>query len=83
MDGNVLPLRHGPEELIDDHYLLDTFLEHTPDSVYFKDDKSRFIRISRALATRLGLEHPSTRSARPTSTSSPSMRGRRSPTSSA
>jgi diguanylate cyclase (GGDEF)-like protein/PAS domain S-box-containing protein len=58
MDDNVLPLRHGPEELIDDHYLLDTFLEHTPDSVYFKDDKSRFIRISRALATRLGLEHP-------------------------
>jgi len=58
MDDNVLPLRHGPEELIDDHYLLDTFLEHTPDSVYFKDDKSRFIRISHALATRLGLDDP-------------------------
>jgi diguanylate cyclase (GGDEF)-like protein/PAS domain S-box-containing protein len=58
MDDNVLPLRPGPEELIDDHYLLDTFLEHTPDSVYFKDDKSRFLRISRALAERLGLDDP-------------------------
>lgn len=58
MDDNVLPLRPGPEELVDDRYLLDTFLEYTPDSVYFKDDKSRFIRISRALANRLGLDDP-------------------------
>src|SRR5919197_4822294 len=58
MDDNVRPLRPGPEELVDDRYLLDTFLEHTPDSVYFKDDKSRFLRISRALASRLGLDEP-------------------------
>ncbi len=56
MDDNVLPLRLGPQELVDDYYLLDTFLEYTPDSVYFKDEKSRFMRISRALAERLGLE---------------------------
>jgi diguanylate cyclase (GGDEF)-like protein/PAS domain S-box-containing protein len=56
MDDNVLPLRPGPDELVDDRYLLDTFLEHTPDSVYFKDAKSRFLRISRALAERLGLD---------------------------
>jgi diguanylate cyclase (GGDEF)-like protein/PAS domain S-box-containing protein len=60
MDDNVLPLRPGPEELVDDRYLLDTFLEHTPDSVYFKDDKSRFMRISRALAERLGLDDAAT-----------------------
>jgi diguanylate cyclase (GGDEF)-like protein/PAS domain S-box-containing protein len=58
MDDNVLPLRPGPQELIDDRYLLDTFLEHTPDSVYFKDAKSRFLRISCALAERLGIEDP-------------------------
>lgn len=56
MDDNVLPLRPGPDELVDDRYLLDTLLEHTPDSVYFKDAKSRFLRISRALAERLGLD---------------------------
>jgi diguanylate cyclase (GGDEF)-like protein/PAS domain S-box-containing protein len=58
MSDNVHSLRPGPEELVDDRYLLDTFLEHTPDSVYSKDDKSRFIRISRALAVRLGLDDP-------------------------
>jgi diguanylate cyclase (GGDEF)-like protein/PAS domain S-box-containing protein len=58
MEDNVRPIRPGPEELVDDRYLLDTFLEHTPDSVYFKDEMSRFIRISRALADRLGLDEP-------------------------
>ena len=41
---------------MDDRYLLDTFMEHTPDHVYFKDDKSRFIRVSRALALSFGLD---------------------------
>jgi diguanylate cyclase (GGDEF)-like protein/PAS domain S-box-containing protein len=49
----------GPEELIDDRYLLDAFLENTPDHVYFKDHESRFIRISRALAEWMGLDDPS------------------------
>jgi hypothetical protein len=82
MDDNVRPIRPGPEELVDDRYLLDTFLEHTPDSVYFKDEMSRFIRMSRALADRLWTSRPK-RSGRPTSTSSrPSTCVRRSPTSS-
>ncbi len=51
-----LPVRIGPEELVDDRYLLDAFLENTPDHVYFKDHESRFIRISQALAVWLGLE---------------------------
>ena len=53
---NVRPLRPGPEELMDDRYLLDMFMEHTPDHVYFKDEKSRFIRVSRALAHSFGLD---------------------------
>ncbi len=56
---NVRPIRPGPEELMDDRYLLDTFMEHTPDHVYFKDEKSRFIRVSRALALSFGLESAS------------------------
>jgi diguanylate cyclase (GGDEF)-like protein/PAS domain S-box-containing protein len=39
--------------------LLRAFLEHVPDGVYFKDRKSRFVRISRSLATRFGLRDPS------------------------
>lgn len=50
-----MPLRRGPEELIDDRYLLDALLENTPDHVYFKDSQSRFLRISDALAGWLGL----------------------------
>ena len=44
---------------MDDRYLLDTFMEHTPDHVYFKDERSRFIRVSHALARSFGLDNPS------------------------
>lgn len=38
--------------------LLQAFLEHIPDGVYFKDRESRFVRISRSLAVRFGLKDP-------------------------
>ena len=38
--------------------LLEAFLEHIPDNVFFKDRGSRFIRISRAMAEYIGLADP-------------------------
>ncbi|MGA2535599.1 MAG: EAL domain-containing protein [Terracidiphilus sp.] len=38
--------------------LLDAFLEHIPDNVFFKDRDSRFVRISRAMADYFGLADP-------------------------
>lgn len=42
-----------------DRELLEAFLEHIPDNVFFKDRQSRFIRISRAMANYCGLPEPS------------------------
>jgi diguanylate cyclase (GGDEF)-like protein/PAS domain S-box-containing protein len=38
--------------------LLDAFLEHIPDNVFFKNRDSRFVRISRAMANYCGLSDP-------------------------
>src|SRR5207244_11873527 len=46
------------EELANEQRLLRIFLENTPDAVYFKDRESRFLRVSRALATKHGLADP-------------------------
>jgi PAS domain S-box-containing protein len=38
--------------------LLHTIMDHLPDNIYFKDAASRFIRISKAMATQFGLADP-------------------------
>lgn len=38
--------------------LLEAFLEHIPDNVFFKDRNSRFVRISKAMADYCGLTDP-------------------------
>jgi len=43
---------------ISESYLLHVLMENVPDSIYFKDLESRFIRINRALAQRFGLSDP-------------------------
>jgi PAS domain S-box-containing protein len=46
-------------ELADDSYLLSALLEHTTDSIYFKDLESRFVRINRTHACSIGVSNPS------------------------
>lgn len=48
----------APSFEIDEGQLLQTFLDNTPDHVYFKDLEGRFTRLSRSLARWLGLGDP-------------------------
>jgi PAS domain S-box-containing protein len=59
VDDNVRTLRPPlVDELLDSPHLLDTLMYYIPDQIYFKDAKSRFVRISRAQASRWGLDDP-------------------------
>jgi len=46
------------EILTDNHFLLQNLMEHIPDSIFFKDLESRFIKINRACAEKFGLNNP-------------------------
>jgi len=39
-----------------EHYI-ETLMDHVPANIYFKDMKSRFVRVNRSMANRLGCDH--------------------------
>lgn len=57
--GTVDDSGQGDAELPNDSQLLTDLLQNTTDRIYFKDTKSRFLRISLVLARLLGLTDPS------------------------
>jgi len=51
-------VRERTVALENEQYLLEALLQHLPHSIYFKDADSRFLRTSRALASKFGLSDP-------------------------
>jgi PAS domain S-box-containing protein len=54
----VTERRRVEKELAFERFLLATLMEHAPDFIYFKDQHSRFLRISKTLADYFGLDDP-------------------------
>jgi diguanylate cyclase (GGDEF)-like protein/PAS domain S-box-containing protein len=55
IDGEVLAEISERQDAL---FLLETLMDNVPDAIYFKDRESRFTRINRYQATRLGLASP-------------------------
>ncbi len=48
----------GDNGIINESFIMDTIMEHSKDTFYFKDKDSRFLYISKVVALRLGIDDP-------------------------
>ena len=55
---DITQRKTAERELRYERYLLRSLLDNIPDSVYFKDEHSRFLRVSKGLADKFGLASP-------------------------
>jgi len=58
LDQQVTELQESENQRTREQYLLSALLDNVPDHIYFKDTKSRFIRINKAMAGWFGLSEP-------------------------
>ncbi len=55
---DVTGMKQAEDALFHERYLLNSLLSSTPDAIYFKDGRGRFIRANQPLVARLGLASP-------------------------
>jgi PAS domain S-box-containing protein len=58
LQKEILERRQAQEALAYEQYLVRSLMENSPDRIYFKDARSRFIRTNQALAAHFGLNDP-------------------------
>ncbi len=58
MVEDITEKKQMQEKLTREHFLFTTLMKHIPDSIYFKDEKSRFIAVNEATAKKMELDNP-------------------------
>jgi len=58
LSAKISELTDANRTLANNQMLVEAMLDNIPDRIYFKDAQSRFVKISKALAKRLGLANP-------------------------
>ena len=58
LQARITELSESNQALVNNQMLIQAMLENIPDRIYFKDAQSRFVKISKALAKRLGVSEP-------------------------